>query len=559
MKLSHTLRSRLSALSLLSASALVTPACIADDDVAAVDEEVVGGTFGSTGEMGTVLISHLNDPRCSGTVVANRWVLTARGCVEDEWNPGAVAPAGNLEVRFAPPALSGPTYDVQEVLVFPSTSITSDGYWTYDVALLHMAQPIPMNGKATGFSRPIYQGLASTMQNKPVTCYGFGTEAGPASPSPVPTRGAFVATSPDGITYGLPVAGGKYIWDGDRGGACFDSTGALTGVHTMVDSANGKDISASVFRTWLRNILHGNTSDFSGDGRADLIWVDPFSGNVVADTLSGTGTSAVSQVIGQQGFSNLLLGTADLNRDDQPDLLWHDLGTNWLSRQLMFHFTSVGQPDILGTNGFGPSNATTLPSGATDLDGDGDNDVVFRDSANGNVHIMFMEGGIDSTSHFHTGLDPSWAIAAVADVDGDGRGELILRHSGGSVYRWNWNGSYLDGGFVNGATPSSWQPAGHGDFNGDGKQDLLFRDGNSGALIEWWMSGNTVLGQQQAGITPSGYSLIKVADVDGDLDDDLVFRQGSSGFVTIWTLHNGVKNAEGGFLRDWWLVPVPSL
>jgi hypothetical protein len=81
----------------------------------------------------------------------------------------------------------------------------------------------------------------------------------------------------------------------------------------------------------------------------------------------------------------------------------------------------------------------------------------------------------------------SWHVAGTGDFNGDGRDDLLMRHDSGVVT--NWLGE-ADGGFVNNDAnavvrfPSSWQVAGTGDFNGDGRDDLLMRH-DSGVVTDW--------------------------------------------------------------------------
>jgi serralysin len=43
-----------------------------------------------------------------------------------------------------------------------------------------------------------------------------------------------------------------------------------------------------------------------------------------------------------------------------------------------------------------------------------------------------------------------------------------------------------------GSAPTDWKVAGTGDYNGDGKDDILWRN-DSGAVAEWQMNGSSVL------------------------------------------------------------------
>jgi FG-GAP repeat len=54
-----------------------------------------------------------------------------------------------------------------------------------------------------------------------------------------------------------------------------------------------------------------------------------------------------------------------------------------------------------------------------------------------------------------------------------------------------------------GNVPNNWAVYGTGDFNGDGKGDLLWRDSVTGAVSIWFMDGGNVLATAGFGAVPS--------------------------------------------------------
>lgn len=70
----------------------------------------------------------------------------------------------------------------------------------------------------------------------------------------------------------------------------------------------------------------------------------------------------------------------------------------------------------------------------------------------------------------------------------------------------------------------NWQIVATGDFNGDGKQDLVWRHARLGAVVIWLMDGSTILGARVVGTYPPEWQLV-VADLDGDGRDNLIWRR----------------------------------
>ncbi len=92
--------------------------------------------------------------------------------------------------------------------------------------------------------------------------------------------------------------------------------------------------------------------------------------------------------------------------------------------------------------------------------------------------------------------DSSWSIVAAGDFNADGKTDLLWRQAGtGLLQEWQMNGSQITSSQTvkfqgSQVTPdASWSLVEIGDFNGDGKSDVLWRQTTTGALSEWQMDG----------------------------------------------------------------------
>jgi hypothetical protein len=89
------------------------------------------------------------------------------------------------------------------------------------------------------------------------------------------------------------------------------------------------------------------------------------------------------------------------------------------------------------------------------------------------------------------------------------------------------------------APPPSWRLAGTGDFNGDGKTDLVWQNSNGDVSI-WEMNGTSIMTALDAGNPGAAWHLVGAGDFNGDTKTDLLFTNPSTGQVQIWTM-NGTQ------------------
>ena len=252
----------------------------------------------------------------------------------------------------------------------------------------------------------------------------------------------------------------------------------------------------------------------------------------------GTITLAGQLIEITQGPSGLL----DIDFDRKLDLIWHHQTDGRLAVWFM-----NGTVETAGVSLWPPSVPDTSWKvvGSSDLDQDGQMDLVWQNVADGRVAAWLMNG---LTSREGLLLSPGqvadtdWRIRSVGDFSGDGKPDLIWQHeTQGLVAIWIMSGLHLiDGRLLNSsATDLTWQIVGGGDFNGDGHRDLVWQNRVSGDISIWLMEATNVAGMVPVppGSGPdTNWAIRAVGDVDGDGRPDLIWQHRVNGGLACWLM-----------------------
>ncbi|MFF0136111.1 trypsin-like serine protease [Streptomyces sp. NPDC005227] len=160
----------------------------------------------------------------------------------------------------------------------------------------------------------------------------------------------------------------------------------------------------------------------------------------------------------------------------------------------------------------------------TDLNRDGLQDLVVRDSASGDVYWMHYVAA--SSSWSTDKIFSSWGtrlrIIAPGDLNGDGLPDMLSVDSSGTMWEYPGKGNGTFSSRVQVGTGWSQYNSvrGHGDFTGDGKADLIARSKSGSYVYLYKGTGRTGSGAFSSRIKVRTWSSYNAFDAVGDVTGD---------------------------------------
>lgn len=280
--------------------------------------------------------------------------------------------------------------------------------------------------------------------------------------------------------------------------------------------------------------------------------INPVGGNSSTLTVTPSSTTAywvrVANACGSadsgSAIVTVVVGKAirgDMTGDQRPDIMWHHepSGAHQLWQMSGTTRTAViSMPTI-------PDTAWHLETVA-DMDGDGFNDLIFRNYSSGRNIIWLFHNTSYIVSVPLQSVDLNWHIVGAADFNGDGMNDLVWRNfQTGADVVWFMNRTQFA---FDSSLPSqdvSWRIEGTGDMTGDGKPDIVWHNHQSGLIRIWQMNGLSFVTQFDVGTIPDlSWHIGGLEDLNGDGKLDILLRQYSAGQNQVW-LMNGPAYSQG--------------
>lgn len=206
-------------------------------------------------------------------------------------------------------------------------------------------------------------------------------------------------------------------------------------------------------------------ADLNRDGRNDLVWQDPGTGEVRVSFLAQTGLLGSARISGPTEWR--AVGLADMNRDGHRDLIWQHPTSGEVWVWYLRDGVNFGHMQISGST---PWKAV----GLGDLNLDGHVDLLWQHPDHGEVWVWYLGMAGRAPDQRISGPTP-WKVVSLSDLNGDTRPDLVWQHPvTGEVWTWYLN-DYVSLGHQQLSAATPWNVVGAADMNGDGRSDLLWQ------------------------------------------------------------------------------------
>ena len=292
-------------------------------------------------------------------------------------------------------------------------------------------------------------------------------------------------------------------------------------------------------------------ADFDGDGKSDIPWRNSSTGEnylYPMDGLAILGSEGYLRTVADQSWQ--VAGTGDFDGDGKADILWRNSSTGENYIYLMSATAIAGEGYIRTV-----AEQSWQVAGIGDFDGDGKSDILWRNSSTGENYLYPMNGLaiLGGEGYLRTVADLNWGIAGVGDFDGEGRSDILWRNTTtGENYLYPMNGTAILGteGYLRTVVDLNWKVAGTGDFDGDGNADILWRNSATGENYAYLMDGTTIAAEGYLRtVADQNWQVTATGDYDGDGKADVLWRHAASGENYLYFMDGTAIKPTEGFIR----------
>lgn len=205
----------------------------------------------------------------------------------------------------------------------------------------------------------------------------------------------------------------------------------------------------------------------------------------------------------------------------------------------------VSESETMGGEAALAETSQAIRGNVVSFNGGASSDLLWREQSTGNMGVWFLNGPVLSGSATMAAISPTLMVQAASEFGGPAGGPDLVYHSttaaSGEAVRFldSTPPAVLGMASISPLLPSSaWYVAASGDFNLDGRTDLVLHNRFTGQYFYRYMNGVSSLGNSPTLSRPLPWHIVGAADMDGDGRTDLLWRNKSTGQNEIALMNN---------------------
>ncbi len=366
-------------------------------------------------------------------------------------------------------------------------------------------------------------------------------------PFTVTYSGGGVNFSASSFATAFPFTGGGFVTEGDM-----DADGKVDVIYTNFSNnyiTVGRNTSSGAVLSFSTTIIGGvanpisvKAADINADGLQDLlVATSTFNAVYVLKNNSTPGNiNFAAAVAFGTGAEPRKIAIGDIDKDGKADIITANQSDNSIS--ILRNTSTAATISFAAKVDF---TTAAIPEGVCtgDMDNDGKTDIMVACSNAAGVVSVFKNTSVAGTITLNARADYgsggyTWDVAT-ADMDGDGKPELISSNSGPntvSVFRNTSTAAISFAAKVDFSTTSSPRGIAIGDLDADGKPDIVtanwFSSSEACVLKNTSVSGTLSFNAYVRFATQTGAGNAVIADFSGDGLSDIITANSQSGTIT---------------------------
>lgn len=167
----------------------------------------------------------------------------------------------------------------------------------------------------------------------------------------------------------------------------------------------------------------------------------------------------------------------------------------------------------------------------------GTSSIIWHDQDHGVLGVW--TDGTDNWIQIKGGFSGDWVLKGAGDFNGDGKAEILFDYQG-TFYTTDINGNLTNLGTGFGSA-QGWEFAAIGDFSCDGQDDMILFNKENGLVVKL-EDGLTKSWKKLGQLDANDWFVVGAGDYNGDKKDDLLVRQKSTGMLGYY---------DGGDFSKW--------